>query len=70
MCLRYRKWTGEGLIGAGREVRCYKDTKAMVTWMNQAGITVQKWTDLKSIKKIESVTYSHCFNMVSEKAMR
>lgn len=40
--------------------------------MNQAGVPmgIEKWTDLKSIGKIESVASSDYFNVVSEKEVR
>ena len=40
--------------------------------LNQAGVPIrrEKWTDLKSIEKIDSVAFSDCFNVVSEKEVR
>lgn len=40
--------------------------------MNQGRMPtgMEKWIDLKSIKKIESVASSDCFNVVSKKEVR
>ena len=37
--------------------------RVMVAWMNQAGVPlgIEKWTNLKSIEKMESVASSDCF---------
>ena len=37
--------------------------------LNQAGVPMrrEKWTDSKSVEKIESVAFSDCFHVVSEK---
>lgn len=44
----------------------------MVAWMKQAGalVGIETWINLKSIKKMESIASSDCFQVVGKKEVR
>lgn len=67
----FRKWLKRLLRGKIKKKKRSKRGKISGS-LNQAGVPMrrEKWTDLKSIEKIDSVAFSDCFNVVSEKEVR
>lgn len=66
LCLQCREWSIGALTGARSQLRGCCESNLMDEAAG-APMGIKKWTDLKSIKKIESVASGDCFIVVGEK---